>query len=164
MSAAAVTVCRQQVEDFLYAEAALLDAWRLDDWLLLFDEDAKYEVPCNDAVDGDPARDLMLIDDNYARLAARVARLNSRHAHREFPHSRTRRLLSNVRILGAADDEVMVTANFIVFRGRNGRDVFYVGRYEYVLRRSSDGLKIRHRKAVLDQESLDPHGKISIIL
>ena len=42
-------VTRQQVEDFLYAEAALLDAWRLDDWLLLFDEDAKYEVPCNDA-------------------------------------------------------------------------------------------------------------------
>jgi len=46
---------RQQVEEFLYAEAALLDAWVLDDWLLLFDEDAKYEVPCNDAPDGDPA-------------------------------------------------------------------------------------------------------------
>jgi p-cumate 2,3-dioxygenase subunit beta len=58
---------RQRVEEFLYAEAALLDAWVLDDWLLLFDEDAKYEVPCNDAPDGDPARDLMLIDDNYVR-------------------------------------------------------------------------------------------------
>ena len=65
-------ISRQQVEDFLYAEAALLDAWQLDDWLLLFDEDAKYEVPCNDAVDGDPAHDLMLVDDNYTRLANRV--------------------------------------------------------------------------------------------
>ena len=46
---------KQQVEEFLYAEAALLDAWALDDWLLLFDEDAKYEVPCNDAPEGDPA-------------------------------------------------------------------------------------------------------------
>src|ERR1700720_2452598 len=89
MTAAAVTGCRQRVEDFLYAEAALLDAWQLDDWLLLFDEDAKYEVPCNDTPDGDPDHDLMLIDDNYTRLAARVERLNSRRAHREYPHSRT---------------------------------------------------------------------------
>ncbi len=93
-----IAVCRQQVEDFLYTEAALLDAWRLDDWLLLFDEDAKYEVPCNDALDGDPAQDLMLIDDNYARLAARVARLNSRRAHREYPHSRTNHQVFNVRV------------------------------------------------------------------
>ena len=43
MTAAAAwqaTAIRQHVEDFLYAEAALLDAWRLDDWLRLFDEDA----------------------------------------------------------------------------------------------------------------------------
>lgn len=71
MTAAAVPVCRQQVEAFLYAEAALLDAWALDQWLLLFDEDAKYEVSCPDAPDGDPTRDLMLIDDNYIRLQNR---------------------------------------------------------------------------------------------
>ena len=76
----------------------MLDAWALDDWLLLFDADAKYEVPCNDAPDGYPARDLMLIDDNYARLQARVARLNSRRAHREYPHSRTNHQVFNVRV------------------------------------------------------------------
>ena len=64
----------------------------------LFDDDAKYEVPCNDAVDGDPAQDLMLIDDNYTRLAARVERLNSRRAHREYPHSRTNHQVFNVRV------------------------------------------------------------------
>jgi 3-phenylpropionate/cinnamic acid dioxygenase small subunit len=64
----------------------------------------------------------------------------------------------------AGGDGQLASANFIVFRGRNGPDVFYVGRYEYVLRRGPDGLKIRHRKAVLDQATLDPHGKISIIL
>src|SRR5258708_8747589 len=127
MTAARVAVSRQHVEDFLYTEAALLDAWQLDDWLLLFDEDAKYEVPCNDAVDGDPARDLMLIDDNYARLAARVARLNSRHAHREFPHSRTNHQVFNVRV-DASGDEISVTASFTVWRVQGGRVCCFVGR------------------------------------
>ena len=112
-------ISRQQVEDFLYTEAALLDAWRLDDWLLLFDDDAKYEVPCNDAVDGDPSQDLMLIDDNYARLAARVARLNSRRAHREYPHSRTNHQVFNVRV-DAWSDKLSVSASFTVWRFRGG--------------------------------------------
>jgi p-cumate 2,3-dioxygenase beta subunit len=164
---AEATVTRADVEDFLYYEAALLDEWRLEEWLDLFTADAVYEIPATDLpshVESDTSRTFALVYDRRTLLEQRVIRLKKPTAHAEFPHSRTRRLLSNVRILGAADDEVMATANFIVFRGRNGRDVFYVGRYEYVLRRSSDGLKIRHRKAVLDQESLDPHGKISIIL
>ncbi len=163
MSAAAVTVCRQQVEDFLYAEAALLDAWRLDDWLLLFDEDAKYEVPCNDAVDGDPARDLMLIDDNYARLAARVARLNSRHAHREFPHSRTNHQVFNVRV-DASGDEISVTASFTVWRFRGGRSSCYVGRYRYRLRRGDGGFRVALKRVELDMTDLRSVADVAIIL
>jgi p-cumate 2,3-dioxygenase subunit beta len=163
MSAAAVTVCRQQVEDFLYAEAALLDAWRLDDWLSLFDEDAKYEVPCNDAVGGDPARDLMLIDDNYARLTARVARLNSRHAHREFPHSRTNHQVFNVRVDGSGD-EISVTASFTVWRFRAGRSGCYVGRYRYRLRRIDGRFRIAFKRAELDMTDLRGVAEVAIIL
>jgi p-cumate 2,3-dioxygenase beta subunit len=161
------TVTRADVEDFLYYEAALLDEWRLEEWLDLFTDDAVYEIPATDLpghVESAASRTYALVYDRKTLLEQRVIRLKKPTAHAEFPHSRTRRLLTNVRVLGAAGAEVLVSANFIVFRGRNGRDVFYVGRYEYVLRRSSDGLKIQHRKAVLDQETLDPHGKISIIL
>jgi p-cumate 2,3-dioxygenase beta subunit len=165
MSAAAVTVCRQQVEDFLYAEAALLDAWRLDDWLLLFDEDAKYEVPCNDAVDGDPARDLMLIDDNYARLRARVARLNTRRAHREYPHSRTNHQIFNVRV---ADPDVGgaigATASFTVWRFRGGKTSCYVGHYRYRLRLSDNGFRIALKRAELDMTDLRAVSDVAIIL
>ena len=31
---------RAEVEDFLYHEAALLDEWRLDEWLALLTDDA----------------------------------------------------------------------------------------------------------------------------
>ena len=42
------TTGRPEVEDFLYKEAALLDEWRLDEWLGLLTEDAIYEVPPTD--------------------------------------------------------------------------------------------------------------------
>jgi p-cumate 2,3-dioxygenase subunit beta len=155
---------RQQVEEFLYAEAALLDAWALDDWLLLFDEDAKYEVPCNDAPDGDPARDLMLIDDNSVRLAARVSRLNSRRAHREYPHSRTNHQVFNVRVQDVSAEEASVTASFTVWRFRAGRTSCYVGQYRYRLRRSDDGFRIAAKRAELDMTDLRSVGDVAIIL
>ena len=155
---------RQQVEEFLYAEAALLDAWDLDDWLLLFDEDAKYEVPCNDAPDGDPAHDLMLIDDNCVRLAARVTRLNNRRAHREYPHSRTNHQVFNVRVQDVSAAELSVAASFTVWRFRAGRTSCYVGQYRYRLRRGDDGFRIAAKRAELDMTDLRSVGDVAIIL
>jgi p-cumate 2,3-dioxygenase subunit beta len=150
------------VEDFLYAEAALLDEWRLDEWLTLFTEQCRYVVPSTDLPDGDPNRDVVLIDDDRELLEARVARLRSRFAYREYPWSRTRRLITNVRVTQNGAD-LLVSANFAVHRFRQG-SATYVGRYEYVLARSGDGFRIRSRLAVLDNESLDEHGAVSIIL
>ena len=94
---------RQDVEDFLYREAALLDAWQLDEWLELLTDDAQYRVPSNDAQGGDPKATLYLIADDIQRLRGRVTRLKDPQAHAEFPHSRTRRLITNVRIVSADD-------------------------------------------------------------
>jgi p-cumate 2,3-dioxygenase subunit beta len=163
MTVATVAVSRQQIEDFLYAEAALLDSWALDEWLQLFDEDAKYEVPSNDALDGDPARDLMLIDDNYTRLTARVERLNSRRAHREYPHSRTNHQVFNVRVDESAED-ISVTASFTVWRFRAGRTGCYVGRYRYRLRSIDEGFRIASKRVELDMTDLRSVSDVAIIL
>jgi p-cumate 2,3-dioxygenase beta subunit len=155
---------RSDIEEFLYREAALLDEWRLEEWLDLFTIDCLYEIPAPDRPDEDPGETFSLIHDRRPMLEQRVIRLKKPTAHAEFPHSKTRRMITNVRILDTRPDELKVGANFAVFRIRNGIEVTYVGRYEYTLIPSSDGLKIKHRKAILDQEVLDPHGKISIIL
>jgi p-cumate 2,3-dioxygenase subunit beta len=154
---------RLAVEEFLYDEAALLDDWRLDDWLALFADDARYVVPTTDLPEGDPRRDLVLIDDDITRLRGRVARLKSRHAHREYPWSRTRRLITNVRVRRLADDVVEARASFVVYRIR-GEMAPYVGQYEYRLVPMHDSFRIRYRRAVLDLEELREHGSISIIL
>jgi p-cumate 2,3-dioxygenase beta subunit len=154
---------RLEVEEFLIEEAAMLDEWRLDDWLELFTEDASYVVPSTDVPDGDPAHDLTLIDDDYLRLTWRVRRLKSRHAHREFPWSRTRRLVTNVRVLRAEGDELDVTASVLVHRFRHGQADAFVGRYLSTLVRTPDGLRIRRRRAELDLERLSPNGALSMV-
>ena len=154
---------REEVEDFLYEEAALLDEWRLDEWAALFTEDARYVVPTTDLPEGDPTQDLVFIDDDIVRIRARVKRLNSRHAHREYPWSRTRRFISNVRVRQANDGDLAVNANALVYRFRSGEVAPYVGRYEYTLTRVDGGFRISHRRATLDHESLTEHGAVSII-
>ncbi len=109
---------REQVEDFLYQEAALLDEWRLDEWLTLFTVDARYVVPTTDLPDGDPKKELVFIDDDMVRLRARVERLKSRHGHREYPWSRTRRFITNVRVKRLEGNGILVTSSFLVYRFR----------------------------------------------
>ena len=156
---------RLAVESFLTDEAALLDSWRLDDWVALFTPDARYLVPPTDLPDADPERDVMFIDDDFERLRARVARLKSRYAHREYPASRTRRLVTNVRLTGVTDEEIAAEASFVVYRSRNEQLAPYVGLYRYRLALSQDGtFRIRFRRAELDLERLSDHGAVSIIL
>ncbi|HXG22665.1 MAG TPA: aromatic-ring-hydroxylating dioxygenase subunit beta [Methylomirabilota bacterium] len=157
-------VTRQQIEDFLYEEAALLDEWRLEEWLGLLTEDASYYVPSTDAPDGDHKSTLFVIADDATRIRSRVKQLLGRFAHAEHPHSRTRRLISNVRIRSVEGETVRVTANFAVYRVRMEQLDTYVGRYEYALVWRDGQLKIRERRAILDLESLRPQGKVSIIL
>ena len=154
---------RETVEEFRYREAALLDAWRLDEWLALFTADGRYLVPTTDLADGDPRKDLVFIDDDMVRLRARVERLKSRHGHREYPSSRTRHFISNIRIK-VEENAIVVTSSFIVYRFRMGESSPYIGSYEHRLKRVDGELRIQHRKAVLDLEALSEHGAVSIIL
>jgi p-cumate 2,3-dioxygenase beta subunit len=162
-STAARVLTRAEAEDFLYHEAALLDAWRLEEWLGLFTLDCSYEIPPLGLPDADAGSTYSLIHDHRSMLEQRVIRLKKPTAHAEFPHSRTRRIISNVMITGSEGDEVEVAANFVVYRVRGDVEVRYFGRYEYVLD-CTDGIRIRRRKAILDHDVLDPHGKVSIIL
>jgi p-cumate 2,3-dioxygenase beta subunit len=156
---------RPTIEDFVFAEAALLDEWRLDEWLSLFSERGRYIVPATDLPEGDPRESLAIVSDDIERLRARVKQLMGKSNWAESPRSRTRRLISNVRILRQDDERVAFTANFAVFRIRYEHIDTYVGRYENELIRSHDGtLRILERKAILDLDSLRPHGKVSIIL
>lgn len=159
-------VTRQNIEDFLYFEAALLDEWRLEEWFNLLTEDAIYEIPPTDdsRYTGDAQTTLYLIADNIVRIRGRIDRLRSGKAFVEDPHSRTRRNISNVRILEDSGSSLLIQANFIVYRTRYEVLDVFVGQLEYGLVVAGNSFRIRTRRVVLDQEALRPQGCISFLL
>ena len=160
-----MSTTRAEVEELFYHEAALLDEWRLDEWLALLTEDAAYYVPPNDKPDADHRSTLFTIADDAARLKERVKRLKDPNCHAEYPPSRTRRLIGNVRILGDDGETVEAAANFLIHRLRRGADIrLFVGHYRYRLRRQAGALKIAERRAILDSEELGLLGAVSFIL
>src|SRR5215813_13961187 len=146
-----MTASRAEIEDFLFHEAALLDEWRLEEWLGLLTEDATYLVPPNDTPDGDPKTTLFTLADDIFRIRERVKRLMSPECHAEYPHSRTRRMIGNVRVVSEAGDTLTVAANFVCHRFRRYERVReYVGSYRYLLKRIGSELKIKERRVVID--------------
>ena len=159
-----MTITRELIETFLYREAALLDAWRLQEWLELFTPEAEYLVPPLDARDLPPEQALYLVADDYSRLNSRVKQLLKGNAHSEDPASRTRRAVTNVLYEVQADGTINVNANFIIHRVRRELIDVYMGRYEHVLVSAAGKLRFRLRKSILDLEALRPQGKVSIII
>ncbi len=160
-----VTVSRAEVEDFLIHEAMLLDEWRLDEWLELLTDDATYEIPPNDTPDGSSRNALFILADDIVRIRERVIRLKSPNCHAEFPHSRTRRLIANVRIVDIEGDLITVAANFVCYRFRRHERIReFVGRYRFVLRFTDGRFKIKARRTVLDAHELGSLGSVSFIL
>ncbi|HEY6258049.1 MAG TPA: aromatic-ring-hydroxylating dioxygenase subunit beta [Xanthobacteraceae bacterium] len=158
-------VTRAQVEDFLYHEAALLDEWRLDAWQELLTEDACYYVPSNDQPESDHRRALFLVADDRERIRQRIIRVLDPNCHAEYPKSRTRRMISNVRILAVEGDLVSVAANFVCYRFRRYERIReYVGAYRYVLRRAGDSFRIKERRVLIDAHELGTLGSVSFIL
>ena len=155
---------RQEVEDLLYGEAALLDEWRLEEWLELLTDDAIYQIPPTDVPEGDARNTLFIIADDALRIRSRVKQLLGKSAWAENPPSRTRRMITNVRVLGVEHENIIICANFTVHRMRYESVDTYIGHYNYKLVRRAGELRIRERRAILDNEALRPHGKISFIL
>ena len=151
-----------RVNEFLVAEAALLDEWKLEEWLALFTDDATYVVPGTDDPNADATRSLVLIDDDRTKLGWRVKRLLGGHAHREFPYSRTRRLIANVRV--ERDGDLRASSSFVVWRFRHGHTDPFVGRAEHRLVEHDGSFRIAGKRAMLDHESLAPNGALSFLL
>jgi p-cumate 2,3-dioxygenase beta subunit len=155
------------VAQFLYDEAALLDEWRLDEWLALFHpEAAKYLIPSPEDLSDDPATTLHLVNDSMTTLAGRIGRLKSKHAHAESPRSCTRRQIANVRVWQGPDD-LLSRSVFDVTRVRGGVVDRYVGVYEHQLLPSDNSdtpWLIGRRRVLIDHSIESAGGQVSILL
>ena len=151
-------ILQYEVEQFLYAEAALLDARRYRDWLDLVADDIEYWMPLRRTVtSSDLDREftklgeIALFDDDRMYLEMRVKKLEAGSAWSEDPPSRSRHFVSNVRILDVAGDEITLEACFHLYRSRLESDVDnWIGRRVDVLRRMGEKFRIAKRHLFLD--------------
>ena len=155
---------RREIEEFLYFEAELLDDRRLREWFELFADDIRYWMPIRHNLFERPEdiRDELskpgegfYFDDDRKSLKIRVERAYAKNAWAEMPPSRTRHLITNIRIKKDDGREIKVHSNFLVYRTRmeNDQDMF-VGERQDILRRVDGGFKIAKRTIILDQAVL----------
>jgi biphenyl 2,3-dioxygenase beta subunit len=164
---------RRQVEDFLYLEAELLDERKLREWFELLSEDIRYWMPIRHNTlerSGAISEELSkpgegyYFDDDIKSLKIRVERAYSKIAWAEVPPSRTRHLITNIRIKKDDGKELEVHSNFMVYRTRMETDKdLFVGTRHDILRRVNGGFKIARRTIILDQAVLDAKN-ISVFL
>ena len=159
---------KQEIEEFLYREADLLDERRYEDWLALVAEDVRYWMPMRRNVKvGEAEReftragqDINWFDEGKETLIRRVKQILTGMHWAEEPVSRISHMISNVRLLEvnpspAEPEEVTVRCRFLIYRNRVETETdILVGKREDLLRRADGRWQIARRKIVLDQNVL----------
>ncbi len=148
-----------EVQEFLYHEAELLDDRRMDEWLGLLTEDIHYWMPIRRTTQAKEVHleftkpgGMAFYDDDFGTLALRVQRLSVGRAWAEDPPSRTRHLITNVRVAEVKGDEITVKCNFQLYRTRlNSEEDSWIGRREDLLRRVDGTFKLARRHIFLEQ-------------
>ena len=167
--AVAWLLVKQEVEDFFYREAELLDERRYEEWLDLFTDDARYWMPMRRNVPADEGArefkregtDINWFDEGKDTLVRRVKQILTGVHWAEQPPSRICHMISNVQIAGvkAGTDpvpaDVAAKSRFLIYRNRVETETdLLVGKREDLLRRVEGGWRIARRKIILDQSVL----------
>jgi 3-phenylpropionate/cinnamic acid dioxygenase small subunit len=160
MTAADSREATATVAEFLYHEAALLDAGDIDAWLALYADDATYTIP-----QWEPSHEgrVHIVHDDRRRLAERVARLRSGFAYSQEPASRTVHVVGNVRIAGGDDERLEVSSTLIVAEVRRRRQSIYAGSVAHVLRAVGGSFQIVRKEIRLANSEL-PLGNLTFLI
>ena len=152
----------REIEEFLYAEADLLDARKFTDWLELFTQDVRYWMPMRRNVKyGEWEREttrpeeVAWFDEDRTTLGQRVQQLQTGIHWAEEPVSRVCHVVSAVQLKELRGEEADVTSRFLVYRNRLETETdLFVGRREDTLHRAGGSWKIARRTILLDQNVL----------
>lgn len=159
---------RSDVEDFLYAEAELLDERRFTEWLDLLADDLMYFMPIQRNVKfGEEEHrqtragvDISWVDEDKWTLSKRVEQLMTGLHWAEEPASRVSHLVTNVQIKDVqpsldAPERVLVSSRFLIYQNRVDHETaLFAGKRLDSLRRIEGEWKLARREITLDQSVL----------
>lgn len=152
-----------EVLEFLYDEAALLDNQQFDDWAALLAEDLSYTAPLRVTRTGIDkgntiVRSTKHFDEDYLSIMGRLGRLKTKSAWAEDPPSRTRRMVSNV-LVWQTDQPAELEAKSYLLLARSRYENFEYQlltclRTDVLRRVSGGGFKLARREILVDQSTL----------
>ncbi len=159
-------VLQQDVEQFLYLEARLLDERRLNEWLDLLHDDLHYWMPMRRNIKfGDwdmeftsAETEINWFDEGKDILAGRIRQLNTGIHWPEEPVSRFEHFISNVEVERVEGDEIHVNSKFFCYQNRLHDEVnHFVGRREDIMRRDPETkFKLYRRKIIIAMNVMIP--------
>lgn len=155
---------REEIEDFLFDEADLLDRDEFEEWLELLAPNVHYFARVRQTLRraGGPgfSERSMHLSDNYTSLKMRIQRHRTSSDWAEDPPSRIRHFITNVRVRSGEDgDEYRVTSNALLVRTRadEPKAETVAAERRDIIRRDETGLKLVQREILLDHTTLPTH-------
>ncbi|TAM26028.1 MAG: phenylpropionate dioxygenase [Candidimonas sp.] len=144
----------QQLIDFVYAEARLLDEQQFDTWLTLFTDDGHYWMPLTPG-QTDARLQASLMYEDTLLLKIRVERLSGQRTYSQQPKSRSHHLLQQPTIEdqhpwhGPSQGQYVVRTAFHYVETRLDEQSLYAGWATYELIAQEQKLRIRQKRVDL---------------
>ncbi|MDE2005074.1 MAG: benzoate 1,2-dioxygenase small subunit [Rhodospirillales bacterium] len=152
-----MTLSIEDVRQFLYREARLLDDKQWQDWLALYREDAEFWMPSwddDDRLVEDPQTEISLIwYGNRGGLEDRVFRIGTeRSSATSLPEPRTGHNIANVEIVSQDAGRCEVRFNWVTYSYRYKTVDTYFGTSLYALDTTGPTPRIARKKVVLKND------------
>ena len=139
---AGLSATQHAVEQFLYRQAALLDAKQWQQYIDLFTDDGHYWMPASpEQTTGEGVPSIFYEDRNL--MTVRMRRVQHPDAWSQRPLWGTNHLVGNVMIDPESDGQLVVRSRFHMMEFRRDASRHFAGSYIHHLVRTGDGFRIR---------------------
>ena len=135
---------QQNVEQFLYKQADILDQRDWDAWLDLFSKDGKYWMPAAPEQETGEGLPNIFYEDRYL-MDMRIRRVEHPYAHSQKAGHRTSHVVSNVMIQSedVENGELVCTSRFHMVEYRLEDQRYFGGKYTHNLERIDNNFRIK---------------------
>ena len=139
----------QAVQDFVLAEARLLNQARYQDWLALFAKDGRDGVPLGGDAQSETDTHNALADEDRLLLTLRVERLAAGRAHSQQPASRSAHVLQLPQVDVCNDHRAEVYTPFTYVESRGEQQIWLAGQWCHRLCREQGAWRIALKRVNL---------------
>lgn len=149
-AANATAAQQQEIEQFLYRQAELLDDKKWAQWIALFVEDGKYWMPVNEEqtiAEGVPS----VFYEDLDLMKLRMRRVSHPRAWSQRDPHKTSHVVSNVVIesINPSTGDVVVRSKFHTTEFRRDTLRHFAGKYRHHLKKTPAGYAIRMQRVDL---------------